>query len=291
MNTDFLTTFLSVVQTRSFTRTAAITNLSQSTVSNRIIELEKFFNCKLFHRLNGKVEATSAGKTLVNYAEDIITTQHQALSVLNNINLNLENIQIGCVHAFYDCFFSPLISNFLESNFNYALNIFLKHSREIIHGVISGKYDVGITHHPSNYHRYHSKLVFKDRLIFVSSELNEKYVSGIPFSELRDLPVFNANFFDQHIEELMFNKNVFKLSIDIGAKIIPFLLENKAYAFLPESYVQKYVRSKQLYEVPIVDYSIPPLEYYLVYSKEYYEHSSLKEQFITKIINTFEKTG
>ena len=50
MNTDFLQSFLMVHEQKSFTRAALAQHISQSTLSNRIQELEKQLGEKLFHR-------------------------------------------------------------------------------------------------------------------------------------------------------------------------------------------------------------------------------------------------
>ena len=108
MNIDFYTTFLTVMQTKSFTKTAHITNLSQSTVSNRIIELEKHFDCNLFQRKAGRIEPTQDALDLVAYAEDIITTHNSAKHKLNHKHKS-RDVKIGSVHAFYDSMLEPFV--------------------------------------------------------------------------------------------------------------------------------------------------------------------------------------
>ena len=56
MNTEFLRSFLDVVETGSFTRSACRLHVSQSTISGRVQELEREVGQTLLTRLRGRVE-------------------------------------------------------------------------------------------------------------------------------------------------------------------------------------------------------------------------------------------
>lgn len=55
MNYDFYKTFVVLAETKNFSKTAEKLNIVQSTVSNRIQELEKYLNTDLFNRTNKRV--------------------------------------------------------------------------------------------------------------------------------------------------------------------------------------------------------------------------------------------
>ena len=58
MDIEALNTFLTLANTKNYTRTAAQLFVAQSTVTNRIHELEKELNIALFTRNNRSVELT-----------------------------------------------------------------------------------------------------------------------------------------------------------------------------------------------------------------------------------------
>ena len=62
MDIESLNTFLTLASTRSFTRTANQLFVAQSTVTNRINELEKELKLKLFNRNNKSVALTPDGE-------------------------------------------------------------------------------------------------------------------------------------------------------------------------------------------------------------------------------------
>ena len=62
MDIEALNTFLTLANTKNYTRTAAQLFVAQSTVTNRIHELEKELNIALFTRNNRSVELTVEGE-------------------------------------------------------------------------------------------------------------------------------------------------------------------------------------------------------------------------------------
>lgn len=64
MDIETMKTFLVLVDTKNFTRTAHQLFIAQSTVTNRILELEKELNVTLFERNNRSVELTPAGERI-----------------------------------------------------------------------------------------------------------------------------------------------------------------------------------------------------------------------------------
>jgi DNA-binding transcriptional LysR family regulator len=83
IDADLLRSFLSVQQTGSFSRAAAILGRSQPAVSLQIKRLEERVGVILFDRSrSGDVNLTPAGATLVRYAHEILALHDEALSAL-----------------------------------------------------------------------------------------------------------------------------------------------------------------------------------------------------------------
>ncbi len=77
-----LTTFRTIAQTASFSRTAETLSYAQSTVSAQIQALEEELGVALFDRLGKKVALTEAGKRLLGYAEKMLDLAEEARTVL-----------------------------------------------------------------------------------------------------------------------------------------------------------------------------------------------------------------
>ena len=72
MDIESMRTFLILADTGSFTKTSQTMFVAQSTVSNRIGELEKELKVRLFERTNRKVELTPQGERFRNYAQKVL---------------------------------------------------------------------------------------------------------------------------------------------------------------------------------------------------------------------------
>lgn len=72
----------------------------------------------------------------------------------------------------------------------------------------------------------------------------------------------------------------FQLDIDIGENIIPYLLNEDGYAFVPRKMVEKELSNELLFEIEIVDEQIPPMNNYVIYKS-----TSPKRKLIQQWLN------
>ncbi|TIN81960.1 LysR family transcriptional regulator, partial [Mesorhizobium sp.] len=78
MQLDHIETFLDIIESRNFNRTADRLNITQSTVSSRIKGLESAVGSELFHRGRAGAEPTAAGRRFEAYARAMLSTWSQA---------------------------------------------------------------------------------------------------------------------------------------------------------------------------------------------------------------------
>ncbi|MEI9404140.1 LysR family transcriptional regulator [Mesorhizobium argentiipisi] len=78
MQLDHIETFLDIIESRNFNRTADRLNITQSTVSTRIKSLESAVGSELFHRGRAGAEPTAAGRRFEAYARAMLSTWSQA---------------------------------------------------------------------------------------------------------------------------------------------------------------------------------------------------------------------
>ena len=72
IDTSLLRTFVTLAQTRSFTKTAEKVGRSQSAVSMQISKLEDLLGTTLFKRNKRNVSVTPDGEKLLGYAQQIV---------------------------------------------------------------------------------------------------------------------------------------------------------------------------------------------------------------------------
>ena len=79
LNYHHLRHFWMIARHRSVTRAAAKLNISQSTLSEQLAELEDWLGEPLFERRARQLHLTEAGRVALEYAETIFTTGHELL--------------------------------------------------------------------------------------------------------------------------------------------------------------------------------------------------------------------
>ena len=72
MDTTTLRTFITLAQIKNFTKTAQQLFVAQSTVTNRIRDLENELGVSLFIRNHKQVDLTPSGQKFLDYAQQLI---------------------------------------------------------------------------------------------------------------------------------------------------------------------------------------------------------------------------
>ncbi|MBD9647941.1 LysR family transcriptional regulator [Ensifer sp. ENS09] len=98
MQVELIETFLDLMESRSFNRTAERLNLTQSTVSHRVKALEAQFNRKLFTRNKGGTVPTAAGLRFLDYAKALQNQWHEATRAVTNAGALERSMRLGVQH-------------------------------------------------------------------------------------------------------------------------------------------------------------------------------------------------
>jgi DNA-binding transcriptional LysR family regulator len=92
MRFDYLTTFLTVARTHSFSLAAKELGTSQGTVSHQIAALEEYFETELFKRTPVGVDVTDTGAILKNAAEHILQEADNAKAKISAAKQTLSGV-------------------------------------------------------------------------------------------------------------------------------------------------------------------------------------------------------
>src|SRR5437870_12035704 len=80
-----LETFLAVARAKSFTRAGEALHVSQSTLSQHVLELERELGVRLFDRLGRAVTLTEAGRLLEEHGGRVASTVASARRVIDEL--------------------------------------------------------------------------------------------------------------------------------------------------------------------------------------------------------------
>ncbi len=187
MNAEAISTFLDLMETRSFNRTAERLGLTQSTVSARILALETGLKAKLFTRSRSGTVPTAAGLRFQDFAETM-NRQWNAAKRATQIGANSTfAMRIGIQTDLAASHIGEWVSQIRQEFPDAALNIELDYSSQMCRDILAGDMDCAILFTPRYALDLHFELIGTSRYRLVSSYCKE--LSGLAADRF-----YNANY-------------------------------------------------------------------------------------------------
>ena len=103
MDLEDIFTFITLAELKSFTRTAEMMNVVQSTVLNRIRTVEQYLNDQLVIRDKSGIRLTGEGEAFLSYAKNIRAITDRAIREIQTYKAFKDILNIGCVRCIYVC--------------------------------------------------------------------------------------------------------------------------------------------------------------------------------------------
>lgn len=273
MNYDFYRTFVSLAETKNFSKTAENLNIVQSTVSNRITELEKYLEVELFLRTNKSVKLTTAGENFLPYVKRIIAIEEEGLKLIRKSS-NKIALNIGVTHSLYSSHVKNITKSFMKNNPDVSIKIIINHSSDILVMLQDNIIDIAIVYMEPKSNKYICTNIFQDDIILVAKN-SYKFKNEIELEDLKNLPVLYVDLgddFEKWLSEHMQDKIDYILSVDQTVELIEYLEESLGYAFIQRFLVNDLINSNVLKEVHIKDIPLASLSGYVVTNKNSYKN-------------------
>lgn len=287
MNTEELKTFIFLSKVKNFTLAAEKLSIAQSTVTNRISELEKEVGKKLFSRGSKTVALTEAGEIFLHYAERILELQDTSIEEMNALTSHSRKFSIGAINATYEVYVKPLVDECLKDNTMTSVKVMLGHSLDLIQQLQDNMLDMVFSAVPLKRLGYACDIYDVDRVVLVCGKGKNEYPSGVTKSQLAKLPYLMCDLTLSEtgvfIRSLFPKNHVFRLDVDNSSKLLPYLENGLGYAFLPYKLVKDKLESGDLEEVNLKDFTAPKVTTYLIYRQTYDVKRFLENRFDTPI--------
>lgn len=252
MNYDTYRTFLELALTRNFSTTAKKLNIVQSTVSNRIRELENYMGHQLFIRNNKSVELTEAGKRLIPYCRRLLSIEAEALETLGQSGIKYQ-VNIGTVHSMYPGFLKQMVTDFIRDHDDVSVRIMFNHTDRIIQQFSDDLVDVGIiTHLPKSGKL--EKIRTLDDSIILTAKNSPAFKESLLPHELRQQPFLKTDLvdaFENRPRETIGSPLEYRLYLDQIHEIVDFIRMGFGYAFVLKSIAAPHIESGDIKEVKI----------------------------------------
>ncbi|MGN0354711.1 MAG: LysR family transcriptional regulator [Muricoprocola sp.] len=288
MNIENLKTFITLSELKNFTQTADRYYIVQSTVTNRIMELEKELGKKLFIRNRKNVELTDEGQHFLSYAKRIVALEASAIEELSMLHTFSETLRLGTVNTVYECYLIDPITDFIRKHHDISMKVIIDHSGPLLRMLQDGTIDMAFSYIPLKKSGFVCLPHKSDELVLVTSPEHTEYLDGIIQDQLPDLNYLYCDFMIQDngtfIKD-MFPKNFsFSFEIDKLTLLVHYLLSGIGYSFLPESLVRKHLEDGTLISIPLKDFEAPQIQSFLIIPESKTELSSIR--LFTEICDT-----
>ncbi len=281
MDIEALKTFITLADLKNFTKTAEQHFVVQSTVTNRINEMEKELGKTLFERDKKHVILTSEGEHLLPYAKRIVELQETAAEELSRMQSFTSHLSIGTVNTVYDCHLAPMIINFRKKYPMTSVRVRVGHSNQLLRMLRDDILDICFSFIPIHSPLFLCEPFRTDTLVLVTGKDNEKYPDGVDNDMLQQLTYLYCDYVTSDgtsfLRELFPKRHPFAFEVDNGTKLLPFLIHGDGYSFLPESLVKEQLEQGVLVQVPLKGISLPQIQSFYILNRKNTDQSSIKE--------------
>jgi LysR family transcriptional regulator, hydrogen peroxide-inducible genes activator len=187
--------FHAVIEAGGFSRAAERLDLSQSAVSQTIANLEHRLGTSLLRRGNPP-QPTEAGIRLLRFAETTLNEERETLADITQIKSGaLSTLSLALSPAANSRIGISLLKEFCERNPLTRLKVVVAPSREIVHGVGEGRWELGFGpfHHNMPAHfALHPSFSETRRLMIARDHPARSALATDPVGTMRTLPLVTS---------------------------------------------------------------------------------------------------
>jgi len=158
---------MAISETGNFTRAAERCGVSQPSLSQQIINLERELGQKLLHRLGRKAVPTEAGKIFMERARSILLEVESASRELKDSPTLERRIKVGTVPTLAPYLLPPVLKRCRENHPNLLINTHEDFRHDLLKGVVDGDLDLAIVPLPINDRRVVMEQLFHEDLMLV----------------------------------------------------------------------------------------------------------------------------
>jgi LysR family cyn operon transcriptional activator len=205
--------FLKAKELLNFTEAAKVLNISQSTLSQQIKQLEDELNVPLFNRIGKRITLTEAGQLFGEYALQSIHKANEGLLLLQDLkNLNTGKITVGVIYSMRILFAKTLIV-FAKQYPNIKIQVVFGTTKDLLEKLNLHHFDFVLTFHekPNEPHLKFQTLLRSNMVLVTAKKSSLASKSTISLNEVAELPLalpFSGYSTIQFFEESFSQKNL-----------------------------------------------------------------------------------
>ncbi|AUZ85236.1 LysR family transcriptional regulator [Methylophaga nitratireducenticrescens] len=245
MDTEFVRTFLKIVDTGSFISAAKSLHLTQAAVSRRIRSLEEYMGCELFVRNRSGASLTASGRRFLQYGVNIVQTLEHAryeVGIAPSFNGSLVvggrfGLWQGLLIDWLD-----ILSTQLPQSQIRALTGF---EDGLMQSLVDGSMDIGIMYTPQHRPTLQVERLLEEELILVTTEK----LAGNPPNPANYVHVDWGPEFRSQLNVNLPELSSPRVTVGISWLGLQRILQSGGSGYFPRRLVTELIQNKQLYSV------------------------------------------
>lgn len=277
MTLKHLEIFQEVYKENSITRAAENLNMAQPAVSNYIKELETYYGCNLFERMNRRIYRTGYADYLYEHTTEIFSHLYMAKKGLTS-HMSYSNISIGSNMMYGEEFLAEVLDRFRENNPDISIRCHIENNSSIENMLLNNEIDIGFIDYAPEVTALITKPVAKEKIIVVASPqyIKEHRITELTLKELSAHPLLlreKGSGLRTTIDEIFhYNgltlQNIVAESVSLTA-LVNLCMKNFGLFISTETFAKTFIKEKKLHVIPIVNMQLTR-SYYAAYHKNKY---------------------
>lgn len=166
--------FVSVCENGSMSKAAKALLITQSSVSQVIIDMEKEYNIVLFERLNNQLKLTPIGEEVYNYAKKILNLDSEMESVLKHESNRLF-IRIGCTISVASTVMKNIILDIKKAYDSVEHHVIVANTHTIEKSILDNEVDIGLVEGRIQNPDLIQEKVIHDKMVLICGNTHKFY--------------------------------------------------------------------------------------------------------------------
>lgn len=251
-----LETFITVAETKNFTKAANILNMTQPAISHHIRLLEEYYGVRLIEKKNKIMELTEPGKILYKYAEEIRKISKIAKGQISNAEGFIKRYSIGATLTIGGYVLPRIIGKYKISNKNTDILLRVENTETIVEMLYSGKINLGVIEGPFDRKKLSYEKLKDDELVLaVASSHPLAKRKAVALEEvlgerliLREKGSGTRRVFEDYLEEEGYNPKDINPYMEIGdiTAIISLVESGLGVTVVSKEALKAYIKSKTI---------------------------------------------
>jgi DNA-binding transcriptional LysR family regulator len=245
MQLDLIETFLDLLDSGSFSRTAERLGVTQSTVSDRIRSLETMIGSVLFIRGRAGAHPTAEGLRFASYARSITLSWRLARQELGHLHRFSGLLRIAAQVSLMKPLLFEWVAALRAAMPEVSIHVEADYSPQMVSDIMAGVSDVAVLYTPRYLPEMFYEQIFTERFDMVSDAA----------SSLADLDPrtyiragYSPGFIASH-SELLPELSLGPLSVGLGSLALELILHQGGSAYLPQPLARELVEGGKLLAV------------------------------------------